>query len=121
MAIPASGTNDGRWAESGELVIPCFPSQHTGAFLAVPSFRLAARARVSEEDVDPDTLADALAKEYPGLPRKLIENYILETYKAVAEDADGTEYGVVVGQDQALLVNKTTGRTKQLWEKQPVQ
>ena len=118
VAIPKEKVTDGRWTTVREPVVPCFPSQHTGAFLAVPSFKLADRAEVAETDADPDEMLEALAKEYPGLPRTLHEAYILKTYENVQDLPPGTVCTVSVNQKQALLV--PAGRpTVLLWNEQP--
>lgn len=101
-------------------VVPCFPGTHDTSFLTVPSFKIAARAVVKDLEVDPDEMVDSLAKEYPCLPRKLHENYVFETFKSVADEEIGTEFGVAVNQRQALLINKTNGSTKVIWDKQPI-
>lgn len=118
VAIPKEKVTDGRWTTAREPVVPCFPSQHAGAFLAVPSFKLADRAEVAETDADPDEMLEALAKEYPGLPRTLHEAYILKTYENVQDLPLGTVCTVSVNQKQALLV--PAGRpTALLWSEQP--
>lgn len=120
VAIPRETERDDKWTTRREPVVPCFPSQHSGAFLTVPSFKLAERAEVAETDADADEMAGALAKEYPGLPRTLHENYVLAVWKAVIDVPVGTTYKVLVNQKQALLVDTKTGRSTSLWEEQPL-
>ena len=120
VAIPKETVNDDKWATAREPVVPCFPSQSSGAFLAVPSFRFSEKAEVAETDADPGTLADALAKEYPGLPRTLHENYVLEVFKAVFDAPLGTVYRISVSQRQAMLIDDKTAETKILWREQPI-
>ena len=120
VSVPKEMDKDGKWATGREPVVPCFPSQHAGAFLAVPSFRLAEKAEVTEIDADPDEMAEALAKEYPGLPRSLHENYVLYTLKAVYDFEEGTVFRIRVSQRQAMLVNDRTGDTTILWNEQPL-
>lgn len=120
VAIPKEQVKDGKWTTRREPVVPCFPSQHGAAFLAVPSFLLADRAEVAETDADADDMAAALAKEYPGLPRKLHENYVLGVWKAVFDIPVGTVFRVIVNQKQAMLVNAKTQETISLWEEQPL-
>lgn len=119
VAIPKEKVTDDRWTTVREPVVPCFPSQHAGAFLAVPSFKLADRAEVAETDADPDEMCAQLVKEYPGLPAKLHENYILKTFEAVQALPQGTVCRISVNQKQALLVPE--GRpTVLLWNEQPL-
>lgn len=120
VSIPAEKVNDERWTTERMPVVPCFPSQHSGAFLTVPGFTLADKAEVSETDADADDLAGALATEYPGLPRRLHEGYILAVYKAVYDVPVGTVYRAIVNQKQAMLVDAKTGASTMLWEKQPM-
>ncbi len=119
VAIPKEKVTDGRWTTAREPVVPCFPSQHAGAFLAVPSFKLAETAEVAETEADPDEMLEKLAQEYPGLPRTLHENYILKTYEAVQALPAGTVCRISVNQKQALLV--PAGQpTVLLWNEQPL-
>ena len=120
VAIPREREGDKRWTTVREPVVPCFPSQHAGAFLAIPSFKLADRAEVVETDADADELAAALAKEYPGLPRTLHENYVFAVWRAVMADPVGRKYKVVVNQQQAMLVDARTGESRFLWKEQPL-
>lgn len=120
VSVPKEMDKDGKWATVREPVVPCFPSQHAGAFLAVPSFRLAEKAEVAETDADPDEIAEALAKEYPGLPRGLHENYVLYTLKAIYDFEEGAVFRIRVSQRQAMLVNDRTGDTTILWNEQPL-
>lgn len=121
VSIPRTQVTDEKtWTTRREPVVPCFPSQHSGAFLAVPSFMLADRAEVAEIPEDADALAAALAKEYPGLPRVLHENYVLAVWKAVYELPPGTVFTVRVNQQQAMLVDVKTGKTIILWNSQPM-
>ena len=120
VSVPKERSQDRRWTTEREPVVPCFPSQHVGAFLAVPSFLLADKAVVAEVDADPDAIVDALAKEYPGLPRRLHENYVLKTFEAVFGMEVGTELRVAVSQTQARLIDGKTGDVTALWEKQPL-
>ena len=120
VAIPKETVNDDKWATAREPVVPCFPSQSSGAFLAVPSFRFSEKAAVAETDADPDRLADALAKEYPGLPRTLHENYVLKVFEAVFDAPLGTVYRIAVSQKQAMLIDDKSSETKILWQEQPI-
>lgn len=119
LAIPKETVKDDTWTTERQPVVPCFPSQHASAFLTVPGFRLAEKAEVAETDADPDALADALAKEYPGLPRGLHENYVMAVFKAVFDAPVGSVYTIRVSQKQALLV-AADGTTVSLWDQQPL-
>ena len=119
VAIPREKEADAKWTTRREPVVPCFPSQHSGAFLTVPGFLLADKAEVAEVDADADVLAEALAKEYPGLPRILHENYVLAVWKTVMDVPAGTVFTVLVNQQQATLVNVKTRETTTLWNEQP--
>ena len=120
VAIPREKETDAKWTTRREPVVPCFPSQHSGAFLAVPSFKLADRAEVAETDADADEIAEELVREYPGLPRALHENYVFATWRAALLAPVGTVYKAVVNQRQALLVDVKTGASTSLWEEQPL-
>jgi hypothetical protein len=120
IAIPNAKAMDDKWTTRREPVVPCFPSQHGSAFLTVPSFLLANKAEVSNTDVDADEIAEALVKEYPGLPRALHENYVLTVWKAVYDIPLGTVFRVSVSQRQAILIDDKTNGTIVLWNSQPL-
>ena len=119
VSVPVERDSDGRGTTAREPVVPCLPSQHSGAFLAVPSFRLAHRAEVAETDADPDEMCRKLEAEYPGLPRSLHENYIMKTFEAVQGLPAGTVCTVSVNQKQAMLVPDGMP-TLILWNEQPL-
>ncbi len=121
VSVPAERVSDERWTTRRMPVVPCFPSQHSGAFLTVPEFKLANKAEVAETDADADEMAQALAAEYPGLPRRLHENYILAVYKAVFDVPVGTTYKTTINQKQAMLIDAKTGESVMLWQEQPLQ
>jgi len=120
VSIPKERVSDGKWTTRREPVVPCFPSQHSAAFLTIPGFLLADRAEVAETQADADDLANALVKEYPGLPTILKENYVLAVWKAVIDIPLGTVFTVAVNQKQAMLVNEATRESVQLWDEQPL-
>lgn len=119
LSVPKEKVTDGKWTTRREPVVPCFPSQHGGAFLTVPEFLLAEKAEVSQTDADADEMAAALVKEYPGLPRQLHENYVLAVWKAVYDIPEGTVFRITVSQKQAMLINDKTNATLILWNEQP--
>lgn len=120
VAIPKETVADGKWATAREPVVPCFPSQSAGAFLAIPSFTMAEKAEVTETDADPDEMVDALAREYPGLPRGLHENYVMAVFRyAYARDL-GTVVRVAVNQKQAIMTEEASGESHILWNEQPL-
>ena len=119
VSIPKEKVTDERWTTEREPVVPCFPGQQNGAFLAVPSFRLTDRAEVAEIRADPDEMLEKLAAEYPGLPRTLHENYIMKTYETVQNMPVGTVCRISVNQKQALLVPEGMP-TVLLWNEQPM-
>jgi len=121
VSIPKERTTaDSEWTTRREPVVPCFPSQSSGAFLTVPGFKLAEKAEVAETGADADEMALAMVKEYPGLPRALHENYILAVWKAVFDVQPGTVFTVTVNQRQATLVEAGTRSTTILWNEQPL-
>lgn len=108
------------WAPDGEPVVPWYPATLNNAFLAIGSFRPSMLAEVRTIDVDPDVLVDRLVAEYPGLPRKLHENYVLAIALAATKYADGTRFKVLVDQDSATLQQLGTDKLINLWTEQPM-
>jgi hypothetical protein len=94
------------WCPGDEPVIPAFPAPPIGAFLSAKSFKLAQYARVIDADVmgiDVDTVFADLVKQYPGLPPKLIQNYVVMTALAVKELPLDTKLGILITAQEAKL------------------
>ena len=118
---PETITEKDQWAESGEPVVPWFPATAANVFLSVKSFRQSPYAKVVDyRDLDVDDLANALQKQYPGLPLQLHENYVLAVAMAAHAYPIGTKFQIFITQDTAKLkvVGKEDFHT--LWEKQPL-
>ena len=117
-------------APADEAVIPSFPAPAQNMFLAVPSFKLAQYAVVHGDiaalGIDLDKVAERLIAEYPGLPARLIENYIVKTAIAVQVIPAGTVLSLIVTDDTAELVPFYHDREIrkeeiiQLWDQQPM-
>lgn len=120
VAVPKERVSGGRWTTVREPVVPCFPTQGSGLFLTVPSFLMADRAEVAETDADPDEMVERMHHEYPGLPRGLHANYVLEVFKAVSDCTVGTVFRVSVSRDSATLIDDSTRETRVLWTRQPL-
>ena len=70
--------------------------------------------------MDPDELAKALFKEYPGLPLNLHENYVFAIAVAAGKFSVGTRFRVLVDDDTAKLQQVGTDALYTLWNKQPL-
>ena len=119
MAMPQMyGDN---WARPGEPVVPNFPTAYANSFLGTETFKPTMKAVVAEfADMDIDRLAERMYAQYPGLPRHMIDTYVLETAKAAHEIPVGTECGVYTSWDSTKLVEAGTGRLHELWPVLPL-
>lgn len=124
VSVPPEQVSDDdkdRWAPGGELVIPWFPAPPQNLFLCVPSFKFAPYAVVKDvSDFDPDVLAAQLKKQYPGLPDKLHENYVLETARIALRFPVGTRFQPFIDINSVKLRVVGTESMNTLWEKQPM-
>lgn len=119
-ALANAGVDPSDWAPVGEPVVPWYPATLNNAFLAIGSFKPALVVAVEEVDLDPDTLADKLTSEYPGLPRVLHRNYVFATAVAAAKYPLGTKLMITITEDSAVLHEVGTTRTLTLWDSQPL-
>ena len=115
-----AGVDPSEWAPTGEPVVPWYPATRNNAFIAIPSFRPALNAEVRDIKMDPDELAKALFKEYPGLPLNLHENYVFAIAVAAGKFSVGTRFRVLVDDDTAKLQQVGTDALYTLWNKQPL-
>jgi hypothetical protein len=118
---PETVAEKDQWADSGEPVIPWFPSSLENVFLSINSFKKSPYAKVTDcPDLDVDDLANALKKQYPGLPIQLHENYVLAIAMAAHAYPIGTKFQIFITQDTAKL--KVVGKEEwhSLWEQQPL-
>lgn len=115
-----AGVDPKDWAPAGEPVVPWYPATRNNAFLAIGSWKPALIATVRSADLDPDQLAARLAAEYPGLPRKLHENYVLAVALAARDYADGTSFKILVDDNNATLQQVGTDNLRVLWTTQPL-
>lgn len=110
-----------KWASPGEPVMPNFPTGYANSFLGTATFRPAMRAAVAEFDgLDPDEMAERLHRQFPGLPRKMLDAYVLETAKVAYAMPLGAECNVYTTWDSAKVMNLNTGELHVLWEQQPL-
>ena len=107
-------------ADGGEPVVPWFPAPAQNAFLGLDSWRLASHAKVLDQDVDPDVLAERLRVQYPGLPRQLLDNYVLAICKSAAQLPVGAVCRCLVTPESATLQVMGTDQAITLWSEQPI-
>jgi len=107
-------------ADGGEPVIPWFPAPVQNAFLGMDSWRLASHAKVLDQNIDPDILAERLRVQYPGLPKQLLDNYVLAICKAAANLPVGAICRCLVTPESAVLHVGGTDQAITLWSEQPI-
>ena len=109
------------WARPGEPVVPNFPTAYANSFLGARSFKPTMRAVVAEfQDLDIDELADRMHAQFPGLPRHMIDTYVLETAKVAHEIPVGTECSVYTSWESTKIVEAATGQLHELWSELPL-
>ena len=118
--VPA-GTED-KFAMSGEPVIPGFPAPCDNMFISTTTFRKSIHAIVEDVAIDLDEVCVRLCKEYPGLPKRLIENYIFHTARAASSFAIGTRFRIYIQADNTKL-HEVGGEERlfTLWDEQPME
>ena len=102
-------------------MVPWYPATLANVFLSVKSFKQAPTAQVSRlGELDLDALATSLAKQYPGLPRTLHENYVLGTARAAYHFPVGTKLQIIITAHRAQVRPVGTDEMYVLWEQQPL-
>lgn len=106
-------------AGNGEPVVPWFPAPVRNMFLSIASWRFTPYAIVVSQELNLDELVNQLAAKYPGLPRTLHENYVLETAVAAAQLPVGTRVRPIITTDEAAIQVVNEDRVITLWTEQP--
>lgn len=118
LGLKAVVTVDALGAIQDEWVLPSFFT--TNSFIGMTSFKPCGTARISQ-NFDPDMCLEAFKKQYPGSPRdmlsEMILNLVVKLYdtpvKAFKENA---VVRPVTGNNSASLVASETGEILVLWE-----
>lgn len=112
-----------KWAPEGEPVVPWFPAPVENVFLSIESFKKAPYAMVVDQaDIDPDILSGLLKKQYPGLPEKLIENYVMATARVAQKYPIDTKLQITISKTSAKIF--PCGKAEvayTMWDQQPLQ
>lgn len=120
---PPSGEVSDNWAPGGEPVVPSYPHNPQNLFIAIPSFKPAQFAEVVDDPgIDVDQVAKALKAEYPCLPAKMHDNYVLEIARAAHDYPEGTRFRIFVEYSTAELrmVGDELNNTRVLWKELPL-
>lgn len=118
---PQKSVDKDLWAPAGEPVVPQFPHCGTNNWLSTVSFKPAIAATVLEkDDIDLDTYAAALIKEYPGLPPELHKEYVLRCGKLAHMVPVNSIMQVYITQHTAKVMVRETEEWIELWNKQPL-
>jgi hypothetical protein len=108
------------WAGGGEPVIPWFPAPVRNVFLSTTSWKFAPYATVIDSTFNLDSIVEALCIHYPGLPRTLHENYVLETAVAASRLSVGNQVSPIINENSAQIQVKDTNKLITLWTAQPI-
>jgi len=109
-------------ALADEPAVPWFPTSPLNMFVGIDSWGLAPYAKVlNQQDVDMDLYVRRLCLQYPGLPQKLHERYVLETAKAAACFAEGTRFQIFTDAQSAKLKVIDHDTLVTLWTRQPLE
>ena len=109
-------------APEGESVIPEFPCRSAG-FIAIPSFKFCALAEVKKLSENEkgffELLVDKLTKQYPGIPRDILEQYVIGTARAASQFKEGTILRIFVNSEITSVQDTVTENVFNLWNKHP--
>ena len=116
LGLKAVVTVDALGAIPDEWVIPSFFT--TNSFIGMTSFKPCGTARIARS-FDPDLCLEAFAKQYPGIPRDMLSEMILQLAMRLGWSKAFKENAVVrpvTGNNSASLVASETGEILVLWE-----
>lgn len=110
----------GGWLAGREPVVPWYPAPASDVFVGTITFGKCYQAVVeSVPGLNLTDIADRLARQYPGLPRTLHENYVLYTANLSHYLPVGLRVQAVVTQHSAKIRVVDTQKIYTLWDKQP--
>ncbi len=101
-------------------VIPWFPAPPENVFLAIGTWEKQANAYVRSLEFDLDLLLEELCTQYPGLPRVLLTNYLLETALLASKLPDGRRVRVFVTDHSTSIQDADTDEVYTLWDTPPM-
>jgi hypothetical protein len=117
--LAAPGTYESNPAvPAGEPVIPALPvdGQLCNHFIGVKVEGQATYAVVKEHDLDPDAAVDLLTGQFPGMPKRMLEDMLFLVLQSCASlPADGS-YRVFVQPGEAKLQSTLDDEMITLWE-----
>lgn len=121
FCVSQTATEGEQWANEGDPVIPNFPTGFKNSFLSLNNFLPTYKAIVLDKnDFSLNTYFEKVCDQFPGLPKEMLETYLLET-ASVAHQIDVNELcRCYTDQDSAKILNINTGEVYTLWEKQPI-
>jgi len=108
----------------GELVdssplIPSFPIDGIDCdyFIGAAAHGKVRNAVVKDLPLDPDELLELSVKKYPGMPRRLLEDYIIHSCVAASKSNKHVKYQCIVEGFKSMVRSIDESRTQiQLWE-----
>ena len=115
----AKGTEN--WASIGSPVVPNFPTGEQNTFLGVLDFKPVPYARViAVVNMSLDDIADALKRQFPGLPDGLLDEYVLATAKLAHKLPLNALCQIYTTEDTAKVKVVDAEEFYIMWTKQPV-
>lgn len=111
-------------AKEGEPVIPAFPIETTiNKFIGLDTFKYSYHAVVNSVTGDTlqfvNTLVVKLINQYPGIPKKIHEEYVMATAREASKLPRNTVVQIFITDDSATLKVHNAEQLCILWNKQP--
>lgn len=104
---------------AGSPLIPSFPIDGVDCdyFIGADAHGKVRNAVVKNLDVDPDTLLTSAVQKYPGIPGRLLEDYIINSCVAASKSRKSVSYQCIVDGTKAMIRSVDDKRTQiPLWE-----
>jgi hypothetical protein len=111
----------GEIADEGEPVIPDFPiGDSSNRFLGTVTFNPTLHARVQDiEGLDLNATADQIAAEYPGIPRRMINDTLCAVGVVAHQLPEHRTYRIFITEADAKLMDVESDTMYELWKNRP--
>lgn len=116
VAIPGDGAYEEEALEAGEPVVPAFCMGACNHFIGVKADGRVSTARVVEFTEDPDELLKLFCAQYPGLPKKMLEDVLFNVVKVASALDKLDRFRVFVQPHSATLQSTIDEELVPIWE-----
>ena len=116
VAAPLPGEYGQDMLNDGDPVVPAFPIGECNHFVGAKREGTVQQARAAELAEDPDKLLAVFCAQYPGMPKKLLEDMLFNVVKVASTLDPLDRFRVFVQPQSAVLHSTIDEELTPLWE-----